>query len=81
MLDAEQGIEKSEIIVNVKIKLAYPSPYPSPTRGEGTHFISPPLRGGDEGEGEKRRQSPPPNLPPQGGEIVGNPDAEYRGIF
>ena len=49
MLDAEQGIEKSEIIVNVKIKLAYPSPYPSPTRGEGTHFISPPLRGGDEG--------------------------------
>ena len=52
MLDAEQGIEKCEIIVNVKIKLAYPSPYPSPTRGEGTHFISPPLRGGDEGEGE-----------------------------
>jgi hypothetical protein len=32
-------------------------------------IISPPLRGGDEGEGEKRTQSPPPNLPPQGGGI------------
>jgi hypothetical protein len=43
-------------------------------------FISPPLRGGveatlsedshrDEGEGEKRTQSPPPNLLPQGGGI------------
>jgi len=39
-------------IVNVKNKFAYPSPQPSPARGEGTLFISPPLRGGDAGEGE-----------------------------
>jgi hypothetical protein len=29
-----------------------PLTLPSPRWGEGTHFISPPLRGGDEGEGE-----------------------------
>jgi len=27
------------------------------------------LRGGDEGEGENFKQSPPPNLPPKGGGI------------
>jgi len=44
-------------------------------------FISPPLRGGDEGAGERRDQSPPPNLPPQGGGILGNPDAKHTGIL
>jgi hypothetical protein len=35
------------------------------------------LRGGDEGKGVKQSQSPPPNLPPQGGGISGNPDAKH----
>jgi len=39
------------------------------------------LRGGDKGEGEKRNQSPPPNLPPQGGGISGNPDASIEEFF
>ena len=33
--------------------IGHPSPLPSPAGGEGTTIYSPPLRGGDEGEGEK----------------------------
>ncbi|MEK7307657.1 MAG: hypothetical protein AAB089_01170, partial [Nitrospirota bacterium] len=45
--------------------------------------ISPPLMGGDEGEGEKPfNQSPPPKPPPsRRRELIGNPDAEHRGIL
>ena len=36
-----------------RVSLNSPSPYPSPTRGEEiSSFISPPLMGGDKGEGE-----------------------------
>jgi hypothetical protein len=37
----------------------FDSPSPSPARGEGTIFISPPLTGGDEGEGELRSRINP----------------------
>jgi hypothetical protein len=45
--------------------------------------ISPPLTGGDEGEGENKFSKPPhPNPLPQGErEFLGNPEAELRGIL
>jgi len=47
-LDTNQSI-----IVGGENKSIYPSPLPSPTGGEGTSSLtSPPLMGGDKGEGE-----------------------------
>jgi peptidoglycan/xylan/chitin deacetylase (PgdA/CDA1 family) len=41
------------LLVSKKVIIKPPSPLPSPSRGEG-YIISPPLRGGDKGEGEVR---------------------------
>jgi len=44
--------------------------------------ISPPLTGGDEGEGEMKHKITPTLTPPINGEgIRGNPEAELRGIL
>ena len=44
--------------------------------------ISPPLTGGDEGEGVRLLRTPPPSPSPIKGEgVIRDPDAKHRGIL